>query len=71
MKVTDQSVLNNERFGVSPYKWLEYRSADGLITIVINRPPHNVLDIAVMTEPSRGVGAARDESAKNKAMEFS
>jgi cyclohexa-1,5-dienecarbonyl-CoA hydratase len=50
---------------VPPFKSLEYRTADGLITITINRPPHNVLDIALMTELNRAVdAAARDETAK-------
>jgi len=64
--VTDWSVLMNDaRLGVSPFKSLEYRAADGLITRVINRPPHNVVDIALMAEIGRAVdAAARDETAK-------
>ena len=50
---------------MSPFKSLEYRAADGLITRVINRPPHNVVDIALMAEIGRAVdAAARDETAK-------
>ena len=63
--MTDRSVLTNERLNVPPFNSLEYRTADGLITIAVNRPPHNVLDIALMAELGRAIdGAARDESAK-------
>lgn len=47
------------------YEHLRMDSANGLITIELARPPHNVLDIAAMTELERVVEAAsRDESAK-------
>ena len=47
------------------FKFLNYTVADALATITINRPPHNVLDIAVMEELNRALDiAAREESAK-------
>ena len=47
------------------FKFLNYSVADALATITINRPPHNVLDIAVMEELNRALDiAAREESAK-------
>jgi cyclohexa-1,5-dienecarbonyl-CoA hydratase len=50
---------------VSEFKFLEYTSADALVTISINRPPYNVLDIVLMEELNRALDiAAKDESAK-------
>lgn len=50
---------------MAEYKYLEYGSAGGLITIAINRPPYNVLDIALMEELNHALdAAAREESAK-------
>ena len=50
---------------MTDFKFLEYSSADSLLTISINRPPYNVLDIAVMEELNRALdAAAKDESAK-------
>lgn len=47
------------------FKHLEYSSAAGLLTIVINRPPYNVLDIAAMEEMNAALDAAvKDDSAK-------
>lgn len=47
------------------FKFLNYTVADSLATITINRPPHNVLDIALMEELNRALDiAAREESAK-------
>jgi len=47
------------------FKFLSYTVADALATITINRPPHNVLDIAVMEELNRALDiAAREEAAK-------
>ena len=47
------------------FKFLNYTVADALATITINRPPHNVLDIATMEELNRALDiAAREESAK-------
>lgn len=44
---------------------LDYRMAGGLITIEINRPPHNVLNIKLMAEMARAVEtAAEDQTAK-------
>jgi len=31
--------MNDTRLGVSPFKSIDYRATDGLITGVINRPP--------------------------------
>lgn len=50
---------------VSEFKFLEYTSADALVTIAINRPPYNVLDIVLMEELNHALDiAAKDESAK-------
>ena len=47
------------------YKFITYRSDNGLITITINRPPYNVLDIASMVELNTALdAAAADTSAK-------
>ena len=47
------------------YKYLQYVCDGSLATITINRPPHNVLDIALMEELNRALDiAAREESAK-------
>ena len=47
------------------YKFLQYTCDASLATITINRPPHNVLDIALMEELNRALDiAAREESAK-------
>ena len=35
---------------MTDFKFLEYTSGDGLVTITLNRPPYNVLDIALMEE---------------------
>ena len=44
------------------FKFLNYTVADALATITINRPPHNVLDIALMEELNRALDiAAREE----------
>jgi len=50
---------------MSTFKFLDYRCADGLVTITINRPPYNVLDIALMEELNHAIDdAAKEESAK-------
>lgn len=47
------------------FKFITYGVEDGLITISINRPPYNVLDIAVMEELNLALdNAAREEAAK-------
>ncbi|MDD5174860.1 MAG: enoyl-CoA hydratase-related protein [Sterolibacterium sp.] len=47
------------------FEFLDYRVADGLVTIEINRPPYNVLDIPTMAEVGRAVEAAgQDQTAK-------
>ncbi len=47
------------------FKFLEYTVADGLVTIALNRPPYNVLDIALMEELNNALDeAAKEESAK-------
>ncbi len=47
------------------FKSLEYSSVAGLLTIVINRPPYNVLDIAAMEEMNAALDlVASDESCK-------
>lgn len=50
---------------MSDFKFLEYSSGEGLVTIAINRPPYNVLDIATMEEFNHALDlAAKDGSAK-------
>jgi cyclohexa-1,5-dienecarbonyl-CoA hydratase len=50
---------------MADYEHLRVDSESGLVTIEIARPPHNVLDIAVMAELERAVEAAsRHESTK-------
>lgn len=47
------------------YSYLNYRASQGLVTIEINRPPHNILDIRLMGELRRAVDeASADETAK-------
>lgn len=47
------------------YKSLRYVAADGQITITVDRPPLNVLDIATMVELESAIAfAAADETAK-------
>ena len=47
------------------YSYLNYRVSEGLVTIEINRPPHNILDIALMGELRRAVDeTSADETAK-------
>ena len=47
------------------FKSIEYSSADGLLTIAINRPPYNVLDIAAMEEMNAALDLAMvDDGAK-------
>jgi cyclohexa-1,5-dienecarbonyl-CoA hydratase len=47
------------------FKFLGYGIADGLITVTINRPPYNVLDIALMEELNLALDqAAREQTAK-------
>lgn len=47
------------------FKSIEYSVAAGLVTIAINRPPYNVLDIAAMEEMNAALEvAAKDDSAK-------
>lgn len=47
------------------FKFLQYEVAGGLVTITINRPPHNVLDIPTMEEMNRAVErAAAEKDAK-------
>lgn len=47
------------------YQFLKYQLDAGLITITIDRPPYNVLDIALMEELNRALDqAAKEESAK-------
>lgn len=40
------------------FQYLRHRVADSLIVIEIDRPPHNVLDIATVAELARAVDAA-------------
>ncbi len=50
---------------MTKFKFLDYTIADALITITLNRPPYNVLDIALMQELNRAIDdAAKEESAK-------
>jgi cyclohexa-1,5-dienecarbonyl-CoA hydratase len=50
---------------VSEFKFLEYTASEGLVTITINRPPYNVLDIAVMQELNQALdAAAKEDTAK-------
>ncbi|MFZ5511551.1 MAG: enoyl-CoA hydratase/isomerase family protein [Pseudomonadota bacterium] len=47
------------------FKFLSYGVADGLVTVTINRPPYNVLDIALMEELNLALDqAAREQTAK-------
>lgn len=47
------------------FKFLSYNINDGLITLTINRPPYNVLDIALMEELNLAIDqAAKEQSAK-------
>lgn len=47
------------------FQGIEYRAADGLVTIELNRPPANVLDIVTMLELDRAVAqVAEDASAR-------
>ena len=47
------------------FKFLNYAVADALVTITLNRPPYNVLDIAMMEELNQALDlAAGEESAK-------
>lgn len=43
---------------MSQASFLGYRAADGLITIEIDRPPHNVLDIALMAALDQAIETA-------------
>jgi len=45
---------------MSQYRFVQYENSGGLVTIRINRPPYNVLDIATMEE----MNAALDRAAK-------
>ena len=50
---------------MSDYKFLETTCAEGLLTLTINRPPYNVLDIALMEELNRALDrAAKEDSVK-------
>jgi len=50
---------------VSEFKFLEYTLSEGLVTIAINRPPYNVLDIALMAELNQALDiAAKEDAAK-------
>lgn len=50
---------------MTTYDYLNFRAHQGLVTIEIDRPPHNILDIGLMRELGRAVGqACADESAK-------
>lgn len=50
---------------MTTYASLNYRASEGLVTIEINRPPHNILDIGSMRELARAVErASADETAK-------
>lgn len=53
---------------MSDFKFLDYRVADGLTIIEINRPPHNVLDIATMTELGSAVAVAADDETTKVLM---
>lgn len=47
------------------YQFIDYRSDDGLITLTINKPPYNVLDIAAMEEMNGALRlAAADPTAR-------
>ncbi len=50
---------------MSDFKFLEYSCSEGLVTITLNRPPYNVLDIATMEELGHALDvAAKEDSAK-------
>jgi cyclohexa-1,5-dienecarbonyl-CoA hydratase len=46
---------------MSQYQYLQYECAGGLVTIRINRPPYNVLDIATMEEMNAALDRASAE----------
>ena len=50
---------------MSKASFLDYRVVDGLITIEIDRPPHNVLDIALMAALDQAIEtASKDPTAR-------
>jgi len=53
---------------MSDFKFLEYNASEGLVTITINRPPYNVLDIATMEELGRALDLAATESSAKVLM---
>jgi cyclohexa-1,5-dienecarbonyl-CoA hydratase len=46
---------------MSQYRFVQYESAGSLVTIRINRPPYNVLDIATMEEMNAALDRALEE----------
>ncbi len=50
---------------MSDFKFLVYSCSEGLVTLTINRPPYNVLDIATMEELNHALDVAlKEDSAK-------
>lgn len=50
---------------MADFKFIEYGVEEGLVTIALNRPPYNVLDIATMGELNQALDiAAKEEGAK-------
>ena len=50
---------------MTAFQFVDYGVADGLVTIALNRPPYNVLDIATMEELNAALDlAAKEEAAK-------
>ncbi len=50
---------------MADFKFIEYGVDGGLVTIALNRPPYNVLDIATMEELNNALDlAAKEEDAK-------
>ena len=47
------------------FKYITYTSDDGLITLTLNKPPYNVLDIEMMVEINRALDCVQnDDSAR-------
>ncbi len=53
---------------MTDFKFVEYGVNEGLVTIAINRPPYNVLDIATMEELNHALDLAAQESGAKLVM---
>lgn len=50
------------------FRFLQYEAANGLVTITINRPPYNVLDIPTMREVNQALDRAMGEQSAKVLM---